>query len=178
MWAPRELELLVQRGNPALIHEETYRKWYDAKVPFDRRQELEAKWGKPPGRFMVWEKEGSKYIVIPRIQLENVTLLPQPLRGELNGFETAAGQAHDKTTAPPHNYLATYFWLQEELQADAVIHFGTHGSEFALPGKPNGLSQRDWPDIILGSMPNFCPWIIENMVESSPVRPSHLWNFD
>ncbi|MFO0924243.1 MAG: cobaltochelatase subunit CobN [Pirellulales bacterium] len=170
VWAPRELELLVQHGNPALIHEETYRKWYEAKVPLDRRQELEAKWGKPPGRFMVWEKEGSKYIVIPRIQLENVTLLPQPLRGELNGFETAAGQAHDKTTAPPHNYLATYFWLQEELQADAVIHFGTHGSEFALPGKPNGLSQRDWPDIILGSMPNFCPWIIENMVESSPVR--------
>ena len=51
-----------------------------------------------------------------------------------------------------------------------LCHFGTHGSEFFLPGKPNGLSKRDWPDIIMGTMPNFNPWIIENMVESSPVR--------
>jgi cobaltochelatase CobN len=60
--------------------------------------------------------------------------------------------------------------LQEKFKTNAVVHFGTHGSEFFLPGKPNGLSKRDWPDIIMGRMPNFNPWIIENMVESSPVR--------
>jgi cobaltochelatase CobN len=71
---------------------------------------------------------------------------------------------------PPHNYMATYFWLEKSFQANAVVHFGTHGSEFALPGKANGLARRDWPDILMGSMPNFNPWIIENMVESSPVK--------
>lgn len=170
VWAPAELDRLARHGAPALVPESQYRLWYQKYVPQDRQKQLEEKWGPPPGKFMVWEKEGEKYVVIPRISLGNVTLLPQPLRGELHGKEGANAQAHDKVTTPPHNYLATYFWLEHEYGAQAVIHFGTHGSEFALPGKPNGLAQRDWCDVIMGSMPNFNPWIIENMVESSPVR--------
>lgn len=170
VWAPAELDRMVRHGSPALVPEDQYHNWYQKYVPSDRRKQLEEKWGPAPGKFMVWEDRGKKYIVIPRIQLGNVILLPQPLRGELHGKEGANAQAHDKVTTPPHNYLATYFWLEHEYGAQAVIHFGTHGSEFALPGKPNGLSQRDWCDVIMGSMPNFNPWIIENMVESSPVR--------
>lgn len=170
VWAPAELDRLVRTGHPVLVPEAKYREWYQRKVPADRREQLEAKWGPPPGQFMVWENGGQKHIVIPRIELNNVVLLPQPLRGELHGREEASAQTHDKLTAPPHNYLATYFWLEQEFGANALIHFGTHGSEFALPGKPNGLARRDWCDVIMGSMPNFNPWIIENMVESSPVR--------
>ncbi len=170
VWAPAELDRLARSGSPVLVPEDQYRAWYERKVPSDRRVQLEEKWGPPPGRFMVWENAGKKYLVIPRIELENVILLPQPLRGEVHGKEEANAQAHDKATAPPHNYLATYFWLEHEFGADALVHFGTHGSEFALPGKPNGLARRDWCDVILGAMPNFNPWIIENMVESSPVR--------
>lgn len=170
VWAPAELDRLVRHGSPALVPEDIYRSWYEKYVPTDRRQQLEEKWGPAPGKFMVWEDQGKKYLVIPRVQLGNVILLPQPLRGELHGKDGANAQAHDKATTPPHNYLATYFWLEHEYGAQAVIHFGTHGSEFALPGKPNGLSERDWCDVIMGSMPNFNPWIIENMVESSPVR--------
>lgn len=170
VWAPAELDRLARNGAPALVSAEKYRAWYEEKVPADRRQQMEARWGPPPGRFMVWERRGEKFLVIPRIDLGNVILLPQPLRGEVHGKEEASAQAHDKATTPPHNYLATYFWLQQEFGANAVVHFGTHGSEFALPGKPNGLSRRDWCDVIMGDMPNFNPWIIENMVESSPVR--------
>lgn len=170
VWAPAELDRLVRDGSPVLIEAEKYRAWYEQKVPKDRREQMEAKWGPPPGRFMVWERRGEKFLVVPRIELGNVVLLPQPLRGELHGKEGAGEQTHDKATTPPHNYLATYFWLEQEFGAHAVVHFGTHGSEFALPGKPNGLSHRDWPDVIMGGMPNFNPWIIENMVESSPVR--------
>jgi len=170
VWAPAELDRLVRTGSPVLVPEAQYRDWYQRKVPADRREQLEAKWGPPPGRFMVWEDRGQKFLVIPRISLKNVILLPQPLRGELHGREEASAQTHDKVTTPPHNYLATYFWLEQEFGANAVIHFGTHGSEFALPGKPNGLARRDWCDVIMGAMPNFNPWIMENMVESSPVR--------
>lgn len=170
VWAPAELDHLVRQGSPVLVAEDQYRSWYERKVPSDRRVQIEEKWGPPPGRFMVWENEGEKFLVIPRVELGNISLLPQPLRGELHGRDEANAQAHDKATAPPHNYLATYFWLEQDFQADAVIHFGTHGSEFALPGKPNGLARRDWCDVIMGAMPNFNPWIIENMVESSPVR--------
>ena len=170
VWAPAELDRLVAQGSPVLISAEQYRNWYEQKVPEDRRQQMDARWGPAPGRFMVWEDAGKKYIVIPRIDLGNVVLLPQPLRGEVHGKDGVGTQVHDKATTPPHNYLATYFWLEQQFGAHAVIHFGTHGSEFALPGKPNGLSQRDWCDVIMGRMPNFNPWIIENMVESSPVR--------
>lgn len=170
VWAPGDLDRLVREGNPVLVPAEQYREWYLKRIPEDRRQELDAKWGPPPGRFMVWSDGSREFVVIPRIELGNVVLLPQPLRGELHGSETLSSQAHDKKTAPPHNYLATYFWLEEAFGADAVVHFGTHGSEFMLPGKPSGLARRDWPDILMGSMPNFNPWIIENMVESSPVK--------
>lgn len=170
VWAPAELDRLVRSGSPILVPTEQYELWLRQKVPADRIKQLEEKWGPAPGNFMVWEDKGKKFIVIPRISLGNVILLPQPLRGELHSTEEANLQAHDKTTTPPHNYLATYFWLEKEYGANALIHFGTHGSEFALPGKPTGLGSRDWCDIIMGSMPNFNPWIIENIVESSPVR--------
>ena len=170
VWAPAELDRLARRGAPLLIPAEKYQAWYEQKVPADRRRQVEERWGQAPGKFMVWENKGRKYLVLPRIELGNVILLPQPLRGEVHGKQEANSQSHDKASTPPHNYLATYFWLEQEFGADALVHFGTHGSEFALPGKPNGLAQRDWPDIIMGRMPNFNPWIIENMVESSPVR--------
>lgn len=170
VWAPRELDRMAREGSPALIPAEQYEAWFRRFVPEDRRRQVEEKWGPAPGRFMVWRNAGKSYLVVPRIELGNVILLPQPLRGELHGKEDGASQTHDKTTAPPHNYLATYFWLQQEVAANAVVHFGTHGSEFQLPGKPNGLSAHDWPDILFGHLPNFNPWIIENMVESSPVR--------
>lgn len=170
VWAPAELDRLVRNGSPALVPEEQYREWFERYVPEDRRKQLEEKWGPAPGNFMVWNNQGKKFLVIPRIELGNVILLPQPLRGELHGKDEANTQAHDKVTTPPHNYLATYFWLEHGFGAQALVHFGTHGSEFALPGKPNGMSQNDWCDMIMGSMPNFNPWIIENMVESSPVR--------
>lgn len=170
VWAPAELSRLVRDGSPVLIPAAAYEAWYKRRIPESRRRQLDERWGPPPGRFMVWEQRGEKFIVVPRVDLGNVILLPQPLRGEAHGREALGMQVHDKATAPPHNYVATYFWLEEQFKANAVIHFGTHGSEFFLPGKPNGQSNHDWPDIIMGAMPNFNPWIIENMVESSPVR--------
>ncbi len=118
---------------------------------------------------MVWKTGTEEYLVIPKIELGNVILLPQPLRGELHGPDEVSSQIHDKTTTPPHNYMATYFWLEKEYGANAVVHFGTHGSEFALP--ENHLDYRVMTgQYSHGSMPNFNPWIIENMVESSPVK--------
>ncbi len=158
VWAPAELDRLVRHGSPALIPASKYLEWYQEKIPADRRQQMEEKWGPPPGRFMVWKDDKEQqYIVVPRIDLGNVQLMPQPLRGELHGGESASTQTHDKVTTPPHNYLATYFWLEQEYKANAVVHFGTHGSEFALPGKPTGLTDRDWPDILMGQLPNLTP---------------------
>lgn len=35
---------------------------------------------------------------------------------------------HGTNAAPPHTYIASYLWMQHGFKADALIHFGTHGS--------------------------------------------------
>lgn len=166
IWLPGELDRLARSGQAVLVPVEEYEKWFETKVPPEQREAVIKRWGPPPGKFLTWENQGRKFIVIPRIDYGNVILLPQPLRGEAHDTSLL----HDKLVPPPHNYLATYFWLQEGFQANALIHFGTHGSEFALPGKPSGLSDYDWPDIVMGTMPNINPWIVNNLGESSSVR--------
>ena len=165
-WNARLLEPLARSGHAALVPVETYRRWLEERVPEAQRQRLIETWGEPPGKFMVWRDGEQAYFVIPKVTLGNIILLPQPLRGE--AFDTS--KLHDLRVPPPHNYIATYFWLEETFGADALIHFGTHGSEFLLPGKPTGLSRSDWPDILMGGMPNIQPWVINNLGESSPVR--------
>jgi cobaltochelatase CobN len=166
VWAPGVLDRLARGGECVLIPTEQYVDWFQKRVPDDLRQDVIRRWGAPPGKFLLWEHEGRTYLVIPRIDLGNVILLPQPLRGEAQD----ASLVHDLRVPPPHNYLATYFWLNEEFRADAMVHFGTHGSEFMLPGKAVGLSGHDWPDILMGDLPNINPWVLNNLGESSPVR--------
>ncbi|MEZ5988391.1 MAG: cobaltochelatase subunit CobN [Planctomycetota bacterium] len=164
---PEVLDRLVREGDPVLIPVDRYRAWLERRVPEARRKELEAKWGPAPGRFMVWkDDEGREFLVVPVLRYGAVTLLPQPMRGEAHDSRSA----HDRTTCPPHQYLATYLWLEEELGADAVVHFGTHGSEFTLPGKDVGLASDDWCDLLLGDLPNVQPWIVENLGEAAPAK--------
>jgi cobaltochelatase CobN len=167
VWAPGVLDQLARSGDAVLIPLAQYEEWFAKRVPEPLRKEVIDRWGEPPGEFLVWRgDDGKPCIVIPRIDLGGVILLPQPLRGEAQDTSLV----HDKLVPPPHNYLATYFWLEESFGADALVHFGTHGTEFMLPGKPVGLSDHDWPDIVLGTTPNINPWIINNLGESSPTR--------
>lgn len=163
----RELSELVAHGAPALVPVATFKHWLDTKVPPAARKQLEERWGPPPGRFMVWtDAHGATFLVVPHVDYGNVTLLPQPLRGEANDAQTA----HDKHAAPPYNYLATYFWLQEQWRAHALVHFGTHGSDIALPGKATGLCEEDWTDLCMGALPNVYPWIVENLGEAPAAK--------
>jgi len=167
VWAPGVLETLARSGRAILIPAERYAAWLKEKVPEPQRKALIKQWGPPPGRFMVWRDQNKKsFIVIPRVDLGNIILLPQPLRGEAND----SSLVHDRRVPPPHNYLATYFWLSEDFKANALIHFGTHGTEFMLPGKGTGLGPGDWSDLILGAMPNLNPWVVNNLGESSPAK--------
>ncbi len=166
LWNSPDLDRLARSGEAVLIPEKTYREWFERRVPEAERAEVIKHWGAPPGNLLVWRDRGQQFVVIPRIDLGNVVLLPQPLRGEAHD----PSLLHNGKVPPPHNYLATYFWLEEQFRAQALVHFGTHGSEFVLPGKGVGLSGRDWPDILMGSMPNINPWIIDNPGETGPVK--------
>jgi len=169
-WEKGNLERLAESGEAVLITEEKYLKWFNARVPERRREEVNKYWGAPPGGFMVWEKDGERFIVVPRVEMGKIILLPQPLKGEAHTTSAAFKLAHDRHIPPPHNYLATYFWLEEEFGADALVHFGTHGSEWLFPGKPDVLSESDWSDILISNMPNINPWMANNTGEIAPCR--------
>ncbi|MDR3638518.1 MAG: cobaltochelatase subunit CobN, partial [Isosphaeraceae bacterium] len=167
MWNQPDLDRLAKSGQAVLVPLKTYLGWFEKHVPEPVRAAVAKHWGPAPGRAMVWKDDrGGEFIVIPRIDLGNVILLPQPLRGE--GQDPSL--LHSGLTPPPHNYIATYLWLQETFHAHVMVHFGTHGSEFFLPANPVGLSNRDWPDILIGSTPNINPWIIDNVGEVAPVK--------
>jgi magnesium chelatase subunit H len=51
-------------------------------------------------------------------------------------------------------YAAFYRWIQEDFHANAVLHFGMHGTVEWLPGAPLGNSGFSWSDMLLGELPN------------------------
>src|SRR5262249_8604114 len=109
---------------------------------------------------------GQPHIVIPTIRMGNIIFAPQPVRGQAQDEKLL----HSRDVPPPHNYLAFYWWLQEQFKADAIVHWGTHGSMELLPGKAAGLSKDDWPDICAGTMPVINLWIMGNLGEATISR--------
>ena len=162
IWAQGDIATLVREHDPVLIPLETYERWFTTKLSAANQQAVIDKFGPPPGELMVHEKDGRKVLVLPRIDLGNVILAPQPDRGP-NQNEALI---HSPAIPPAHQYLAFYWWLQEEFRADAIVHFGTHGTVELLPLKATGLTGEDWPDIMMGTIPHVYPWILDNLGEA------------
>jgi cobaltochelatase CobN len=163
---PGEAEALADSGLVPVIPVADYERWLAARVPAAARAQLEARWGPPPGRICVVQRNGTPCLVVPMIRLGNVVLMPQPLRGE--AYDPS--QTHDAQVPPPHSYLGAYLWLEQAFGAHALVHFGTHGSEAWLPGKAVGLQSTDWPDLLVGDLPNVQPWVLNNLGESLLVK--------
>lgn len=164
-WRKEEIENLTKTA--VLISAEKYEQWFN-ELPDQRREEVVRMWGPPPGEIMVYTNESGKFIVIPLINLGNVILLPQPTRGYL---ENQTALYHDKALPPHHQYIAFYFWLTKEFKADAIVHFGTHGTQEWLPGKETGLSVKDsWPAILIQDLPVVYPYIMDNVGEGTQAK--------
>ena len=56
--------------------------------------------------------------------------------------------------------------MQKEFEADALIHFGTHGNLEFTPGKNAGLSQADWAEVLVGNRPHFYFYTTGNVGEA------------
>ncbi|HWR01039.1 MAG TPA: magnesium chelatase subunit H [Chlorobaculum sp.] len=72
-----------------------------------------------------------------------------------------------KDAAPNHAFAAYYSWLDHEFKADAVLHFGTHGALEFMPGKQVGLSEECWPKLLIGSLPHFYCYCVNNPSEGA-----------
>ncbi|OUL22620.1 magnesium chelatase subunit H [Nostoc sp. T09] len=97
------------------------------------------------------------------VQLGNVWIGVQPPLG-LQGDPMRLMFERDLTPHP--QYAAFYKWLQNEFEADAVVHFGMHGTVEWLPGSPLGNTGYSWSDILLGDLPNLYIYAANNPSES------------
>ncbi|SKB11812.1 Magnesium-chelatase, subunit H [Planktothrix sp. PCC 11201] len=97
------------------------------------------------------------------IQLGNIWVGVQPPLG-LSGDPMRLMFERDLTPHP--QYVAFYQWLQKEFKADAIVHFGMHGTVEWLPGSPLGNTGYSWSDILLANLPNLYLYAANNPSES------------
>jgi cobaltochelatase CobN len=101
------------------------------------------------------------------LRLGNVVIAIQPPRG----FGVDADVVYHAPDLPPcHHYAAFYRWLAEGWRADALIHFGTHGTLEWLPGKSLAMSADCAPDALLEDMPLFYPFVVNNPGEGAQAK--------
>ena len=122
--------------------------------------EIEAQWGAAPGRQL---SNGNGLFVLGR-QFGNVLIAVQPSFG----YEGDPMRLlFSKGLAPTHAFSAFYRYLREDFQANAVLHFGTHGALEFMPGKQSGLSGNCWPDRLIGDLPNVYLYASNNPSEGA-----------
>jgi len=102
-------------------------------------------------------------LLVGGVQLGNIWIGVQPPLG-IPGDPMRL--MFDRDLTPHPQYAAYYKWLQQEFQADAVIHFGMHGTVEWLPGSPLGNTGYSWSDILLGNLPNLYIYAANNPSES------------
>lgn len=148
----------MEEGQPEWVDAPTYADWSSKALPQRLRDEVAALNGDFPGPYM--SRDGR--LALARIELGNVVLLPQPAAG---GGQNDFQMVHGTHAAPPYNYIAAYLYARYGFGADAMIHFGTHGSLEFTPRKQVALSQYDWPDRLVGTVPHFYLYTISNVGE-------------
>jgi cobaltochelatase CobN len=105
---------------------------------------------------------------LPGIYSGNLFISIQPSRGyHLDVHKTY----HSPDLPPPYYYFAFYSWMQQVFQADAIVHIGKHGNLEWLPGKSIALDEAGcFPAAILGAIPQFYPFIINDPGEGSQAK--------
>ncbi len=158
-------------NNPNTLHQlpcwqsislEDYQRCF-SRLPQACQQAVLEQWGGPENDI----KYRQGRLMLSGIRLGETFVGIQPARGF--NIDLVANY-HDPDLIPPHNYLAFYFWLRECYQVDAVIHVGKHGNLEWLPGKGSALSDECWPDIALGPMPHFYPFIVNDPGEGAQAK--------
>lgn len=121
---------------------------------------IESVWGPAPGKI---QSDGRGVFILGK-HFGNVFVGVQPTFGYEGDpmrllFETGF--------APTHAFTQFYLWLRNTYSADAVLHFGMHGALEFMPGKQAGLGARDWPDRLIGEMPNIYLYAANNPSEAT-----------
>lgn len=106
-------------------------------------------------------------IAIAGLQLGNIFVGIQPARGyDLD----PTLNYHAPDLEPTHAYLGFYYWLRRKFGAQAMVHVGKHGNLEWLPGKSVALSETCYPEVALGPLPHFYPFIVNDPGEGAQAK--------
>lgn len=139
-----------------------YARWF-AELPDSLRDRMQSQWGAPPGAAYVHDGR----LILAGLEFGNVIVTLQPPRGY--GMDRDAIY-HQPDLPPTHHYYALYRWLRDDWGAHAIVHVGKHGTLEWLPGKGVGLSENCFPDAVLGDLPLFYPFIINDPGEGAQAK--------
>jgi magnesium chelatase subunit H len=131
---------------------------YQKLCPYS--EALEENWGKPPGTL---NTNGQELLIYGK-QFGNVFIGVQPTFG----YEGDPMRLlFSKSASPHHGFAAYYTFVEKIFGADAVLHFGTHGSLEFMPGKQVGMSGVCYPDSLIGTIPNLYYYAANNPSEAT-----------
>ena len=152
----KEADEIREEKSPITLNARTLEKW----LGYFHTSRIEKQWKSLTGTGI---KTIGDEFQIGGVQLGNVWIGVQPPLG-IVGDPMRLMFERDLTPHP--QYAAFYTWLQNGLQADAVVHFGMHGTVEWLPGSPLGNTGYSWSDILLGDLPNLYIYAANNPSES------------
>jgi len=131
---------------------------YERLTPYSER--LHENWGPPPGHL---NTDGENLLIYGK-QFGNLFIGVQPTFG----YEGDPMRLlFSRSASPHHGFAAYYTYLEQVWQADAVLHFGTHGSLEFMPGKQMGMSGDCYPDNLIGTTPNIYYYAANNPSEAT-----------
>ena len=150
----------LKSGHPALVTAQQFADWTQKALSKKMVAEMNQLYGSFPGKYMATD-DGK--LAVARLQFGNVALLPQVMAGV---GDDAFKIVHGTDQAPPYTYVASYLWARYGFSADALIHFGTHGSLEYTPRKQVALGSNDWSDRLIGVVPHLYIYTIGNVGEA------------
>ncbi len=147
---------ITNNQQPTTVNVRTLEKW----LGYLHKSRIEKQWKSLTGTGI---KTYANDFLIGGVELGNIWIGVQPPLG-------IAGDPmrlmFEKDLTPHPQYAAFYQWLQKDFGADAVVHFGMHGTVEWLPGSPLGNTGYSWSDILLGNLPNLYIYAANNPSES------------
>jgi magnesium chelatase subunit H len=137
------------------------REKFSELATYQERERIEERWGAFPGEIVPC---GSEEVFIGGVRFGNIYIGVQPRMG-VQGDPMKL--LFDKANTPHHQYMSFYRWLSREFEAHALVHVGMHGSVEWMPGLQTGLTGECWPDALLGEIPHFYIYPVNNPSEST-----------
>ncbi len=162
-YAAGAYDRFLKTGRPAEVPEADFAAWMQEECPAALADSLRARYSAFPGDYMGIDRaDGGKAVAVARLQFGNVVILPQPMASVGEDVDKIV---HGGGSVPAYPYVASYLWTRKAFGADALLHFGTHGSLEFMPGKQLALSDYDWTDALIGDVPHFYIYTISNIGE-------------